>query len=61
MSEWISVEERLPTENKIVETRIDDGKYIRNEQELKRRGNFWYLPDGSMYVYYTPTHWRDSP
>ena len=61
MSEWISVAEKLPPENKIVETRIDDGKYIRNEQELKRRGNFWYLPDGSMYVYYTPTHWRDSP
>lgn len=61
MSEWISVEERLPPENKTVETRIDDGKYIRNEQELKRRKNFWYLPDGSMYVYYTPTHWRDSP
>ena len=61
MNEWISVAEKLPPENKIVETRIDDGKYIRNEQELKRRGNFWYLPDGSMYVYYTPTHWRDSP
>ena len=61
MSEWISVEEKLPPENKTVETWIDDGKYIRNEQELKRCGNLWYLPDGSMYVYYTPTHWRDSP
>lgn len=20
--------------------------------------NLWFLPDGSMYVYYTPTHWR---
>lgn len=61
MSEWISVKFRLPPENKTVETQIDDGKYIRNEQELKRRGNLWYLPDGSMYVYYTPTHWRDDP
>jgi hypothetical protein len=25
---------------------------------LKRQGNLWYTPDGSMYVYYTPTHWR---
>ena len=59
MSDWIRVSEKLPLENKIVETRIDDGKYIRrNEQQLKRRGSLWYLPDGSMYVYYTPTHWR---
>ena len=58
MSDWISVAEKLPPENKIVDTRIDDGKYKRNEQPLKRRGNLWHQPDGSMYVYYTPTHWR---
>lgn len=39
MSDWISVAEKLPPENEIVETRIDDGKFIRNEQELKRKGN----------------------
>lgn len=58
MSDWISVAEKLPPENKIVETRIDDGKYIRNEQQLMRRENLWFFPDGSMYVYYTPTHWK---
>ena len=58
MADWIRVAEKLPPENKVVETRIDDGKFIRNEQELKRKGNLWFLPDGSMYVYYTPTHWR---
>lgn len=58
MADWIRVEEKLPPENKIVETHIDDGKFIRNEQQLMRRGNLWFLPDGSMYVYYTPTHWR---
>lgn len=30
----------------------------RNEQKMKRRENLWFLPDDSMYVYYTPTHWR---
>lgn len=61
-NEWVSVEERLPPENIIVDTRIDDGKYKRNEQPLKRRGNLWHQPDDSMddsmHVYYTPTHWR---
>lgn len=58
MSDWIRVKEKLPPENKIVETRIDDGEYVRNEQKLMRRKNLWFCPDGSMYVYYTPTHWR---
>ena len=58
MADWISIAEKLPPENKVVETRIDDGECIRNEKKLKRRGNLWYLPDSSMYVYYMPTHWR---
>ncbi|WP_225784496.1 hypothetical protein [Xenophilus sp. Marseille-Q4582] len=39
-------------------TKIDEGGSVRNEQRLKRQGRLWYFPDGSMYVYYTPTHWR---
>jgi len=39
-------------------TKIDDGKGVRNETTLKRQGNLWFYPDMSMYVYYTPTHWR---
>jgi len=30
----------------------------RNEQTLTRSGNLWFFPDMSMYVYYTPTHWK---
>jgi hypothetical protein len=26
-------------------------------QALKRQGRLWFLPDGSMYVYYHVTHW----
>lgn len=30
------------------------------EQRLTRRGRLWWTGDGSsMYVYYTPTHWRE--
>ena len=42
----------------VVDTKIDDSKGVRNEQPLKRQGNLWFYPDGWMYVYYTPTHWR---
>lgn len=50
-----------------VMTKIDDANGPRNEQRLvkktrepgKTQPMFW-TPDMSMYVYYTPTHWRPS-
>jgi len=42
-----------------VRTKIDDIGGARNEQNLKRLGRLWFFPDGSMYVYYEPTHWRE--
>jgi len=57
MKKWIKVSDMLPPENRVVKTKIDDEKGIRNEQELKRVGKLWFVADGSMYVYYTPTHW----
>lgn len=45
-------------ENIVVMTKIDDANGARNEQALKRKGRLWYYADESMYVYYTPTHWR---
>lgn len=44
--------------DQVVETKLDDEKGERNFGLLKRQGHLWYTPDGSMYVYYTPTHWR---
>lgn len=41
-----------------IETMIADGNGVRNETTLVRRGNLWFVPDMSMYVYYRPTHWR---
>ena len=48
-------------------TCIDDGQGIRNEQVLVKRTRepgktrpLYWLADGSMYVYYTPTHWKPA-
>jgi len=43
-----------------VMTKIHDKDGERNCQALKRVGRMWFVPDGTMYVYYTPTHfWED--
>ena len=44
--------------DKIVETCINDADGMRNVADLCRIGRIWFLADASMYVYYTPTHWR---
>ena len=58
MGKWIAIDNEKPPMRKRVLTRIDDGRGIRNEQPLfLGSGQLWWLPDGSMYVYYSPTHW----
>ena len=42
----------------VVWTKIHDESGERNVALLRRSGNLWFFPDGSMYVYYTPTHWK---
>lgn len=60
MAEWTKVSDAPQAPGVPVETKIDDADGIRNEQLLMQLGSnrLWWLPDGSMYVYYTPTHWR---
>ncbi|MNM06952.1 hypothetical protein D3C81_169800 [compost metagenome] len=47
-----------------VETKIVDAAGERNVQSLTAVQRtpesrvMWWFPDMSMYVYYTPTHWR---
>ena len=41
-----------------VETMVCDEHGPRNLAILVRSGRLWFLTDGSMYVYYEPTHWR---
>ena len=55
---WQSVRYGLPENGVGVETKVDDGNGCRLVQKLKRKNDLWFLPDDSMYVYYTPTHWR---
>ena len=57
---WRTDIENAP-KRQVVDTKIDDKDGIRNEQRLMRDGRLWWLPDGSMYVYYTPTHWQPLP
>lgn len=57
--DWISIDKGLPENGRIVLTRIGEGDDERNVQTLKREGHLWWAPDGSMYVYYRPTHWRE--
>lgn len=58
MSEWISTNRQDPPHDTVVQTKIDDADGCRNEGTLRKRGNLWFTPDGAMYVYYRPTHWR---
>lgn len=55
---WIRTDISLPPENKVVNTKILDSAGERKVAKLKRKGNLWFLPDESIYVYYTPTHWE---
>lgn len=45
-------------EGVVLETALIKEGQPRNVTRLKRSGRLWFVPDGSMYVYYTPTHWR---
>jgi hypothetical protein len=60
MKEWIKITpEATSPEGAIVETKIDDTLGVRNVTRLRRQGSLFYFPDGGMYVYYVPTHWRE--
>ena len=53
-NQWTNVGTCLPPEGEWVIAMSPNG----NEIELKRQGNLWFMDNG-MYVYYTPTMWRD--
>ncbi|MEX3933332.1 hypothetical protein AB4Y32_16265 [Paraburkholderia phymatum] len=59
MSEWQPIS--TAPENVEILTKIDDKDGERNEQSLIRKGRLFFFPDESMYVYYTPTHWKPMP
>lgn len=57
MTDWHTIE--TAPRARTVMTKIDYGMGARNEQALYLSDNLWFVPDGSMYVYYSPTHWRE--
>ncbi len=54
---WTPCDRELPPEGAVVETITASGM----QSDLKRSGRLWFLPDGSMYVYYQPAMWRAKP
>ncbi len=44
----------LPEEGRLLECTTDKGNVV----ELIRRGNLFYVPNQTMYVYYSPVMWR---
>lgn len=56
MTNFNKTEDKLPENGVVVET-IGPGGCV---QDLKREGGLWWVPDGSMYVYYVPVMWRDK-
>lgn len=64
MTDQRKVDEWLPIasapDGLVVMTKIDDENGPRNEALLVKSGNLWFFPDRSVYVYYTPTHWRSA-
>lgn len=57
---WIRTASRLPPEDVLVHTKIDDERGCRNEQKMCLSGNHWFTSlKKEMYVYYNPTHWAE--
>lgn len=54
MSNWYDVESNPPESGTLVECTTPGG----DVRVLKRSGNMWFVPDGSVYVYFTPVKWR---
>jgi len=57
MPSWKKITDEHPPTKRVIKTKVSDSNGDRNEQELIFDRNLWWLPDMSMYVYYTPTHW----
>lgn len=65
MSEWKRIEDELPQEGEVVETKIDDEWSSQCVATMRfRRTNLCLISDYDVYTYYTPTpyytptHWR---
>jgi hypothetical protein len=51
---WYELSEKTPEDNRDIIVMDSSGQ----ERHLKFYKNMFWLPDLSMYVYYTPSRWR---
>ena len=42
---WVLINSLQPPENKVINYKIDDEKGCRNECQLIKKGNLYWLPD----------------
>jgi hypothetical protein len=54
MAQWTPTKENLPDEDTECLVITEGGE----EHELVFWHNLWFVPDKSMYVYYTPVFWQ---
>lgn len=47
-----------PNQDEVVETCVIDEGGQRMESKHLWRNYRWWTPDGEMYIYYNPTHWK---
>lgn len=55
---WKRISEVPPPVGVVIQTKVSNSCGTSVEQELVFDDPLWFFPDHSMYVYYTPTHWR---
>lgn len=54
---WVKTAERMPPNDWMGRVITESG----DERELVYSGNLWWLPDRSMYVYFSPELWLEKP
>lgn len=59
-NKWIRIIDRLPPENKEVETKIDDDMGVRDERVLVYYNKMWFKAEDFERMYIRPTHWREK-
>lgn len=57
---WISVNDSLPPQKTVVKTIIFQKEKGRMEQNLMLIGRKWFLPGSTVYINYSPTHWKQK-
>lgn len=57
---WKVITKVQPPQGVVVLTKIYNEGVSWNEQELVRKGSLWFFPDMSRYVYYPPTHFKET-